>query len=1129
MGIPRNLAGYAVAALVVAVAAAARLSLAGLFSGDAPLLLFYAAVSAAALYGGLGPGLVATTLAAATGASLFMERDGWQVRTAPDQLRLAIFLASGLFMSLFAEVLHAARRRVATLLENMPDACSGFDRAWRYTYVNSHWVELFGVPASKAVGRVIWEAFPQVVGTAVERNYRRVMAERVPVAFETYAPYADRWVEVRAYPTEDGIAAHVRDITERKRIGQELLASERRYRALVRATPQAVWSTVGPAKGDEGVSWWREMTGQSAEQADGWGWLDALHPDDRDRARAAWSRAMEQRTAYEVEYRVRSRSGTYRWVTSRGVPVFGDGGGFVEWVGTLADVQDREDAAAALRLAEERLRLAIEASGMATWDWDLRTDKIVWSDSHYRLFGCEPTPGGEVTFQLWRDRVHPDDLPLILGHLDAARRHRSPYSVEYRVSRPGGELLWVAATGRFLYDTAGRPTRMVGVAFDVTQRRRFTEQLAAFNATLEKRVAERTAELAWSEAALRESEARYRTLFEHTPVAVWEEDFTAVAQWFAELRVAGVTDLRCHLADQPEEAHAALQRVRVLDVNHEAAAQNGATDKRQLMANLPALFTERSFQAFVEELALLYEGQRSFELSTTARRLDGRLAELVMRIQVPGPADTPDWGRVIVTGTDVTERARAEDELRRARTAAEAASRAKSEFLANMSHEIRTPMNGVLGMTELLLDTELTAGQRQYLMTAKQSAESLLAIIDDILDFSKIEAGRLPLDHVEFRPRDGLGDVLRSLAPAAAHKGLTLESEVAADVPEVVVGDPVRLRQVLVNLVGNAVKFTSRGGVTVRVFVDRETGRQGDKGTDSPIVFLSSCLPASLSFEVQDTGIGIPADKRAAIFRPFEQAETSISRRFGGTGLGLTISARLVELMGGRIWVESEEGQGSTFHFTVPLGVPVAPVAAPVEAPAAWEDRVATRPLRILLAEDNPINQRVALGMLEMLGHQAVVAENGREAVERFQREPFDLVLMDVQMPQMDGLEATARIREIESRTGRRIPIVALTAHAMKGDRERFLASGMDGYVTKPVRLNELRQALGRASAPTPAPARDPSGVIDGEALLGRAGGRADVAARVLAMLPGEAGRLMIELPRRRGRGTASARGSDTR
>jgi signal transduction histidine kinase/DNA-binding NarL/FixJ family response regulator len=437
------------------------------------------------------------------------------------------------------------------------------------------------------------------------------------------------------------------------------------------------------------------------------------------------------------------------------------------------------------------------------------------------------------------------------------------------------------------------------------------------------------------------------------------------------------------------------------------------------------------------------------------------------------------------------------EDLVAARDRAMDASRAKSEFLANMSHEIRTPMNGIMGMTDLVLDGELTSDQRDRLCTVRTSADTLLAILNDILDFSKIESGKLELEAVPFSIRDAVADALKPFAAHAHQKRIELTCRVDPSVPAGVVGDPTRIQQVLTNLVGNALKFTEHGQVLIAVAQELQAGNS-----------------TKLHVSVTDTGIGIPVNQQATIFEAFRQADGSTTRRFGGTGLGLTISTTLVRLMGGRLWVESEPGVGSTFHFTLALDFVADSESHGTfsRGSVKWSAGALARGsggprLRILLVEDNIVNQQVAAGLLGRRGHLVSIAQNGREALTQLDEETVDLVLMDLQMPVMGGLDATAAIRAREKGTGRHTRIVAMTAHAMAADRERCLAAGMDGYLSKPIEPHMLFAAVeGGAAANAAAAAAvaaipasiDGRGTFDEDALHRRLSGNRDLMTDVI-------------------------------
>ncbi|MCP3874829.1 MAG: response regulator [Desulfobacteraceae bacterium] len=381
-----------------------------------------------------------------------------------------------------------------------------------------------------------------------------------------------------------------------------------------------------------------------------------------------------------------------------------------------------------------------------------------------------------------------------------------------------------------------------------------------------------------------------------------------------------------------------------------------------------------------------------------------------------------------------------------ARKVAEAGNKTKSEFLANMSHEIRTPMNGVIGMLDLLSDTALSKEQKEYVTSTTQSANALLTLIDDILDFSKIEAGKLSIETIDFNIKDMMDAVIDTVAPKAFKKKLELFYLIEKNIPDRLAGDPTRIRQILINLLGNAIKFSDEGKIFVNIQIKKTTKKE-----------------LLLIFEVKDTGIGIPKDKTEKLFQLFSQVDSSTTRKFGGTGLGLAISKQLAELMGGKIGFSSEINKGSVFWFTIKFkNQPVKKPDKPTKTIEPNKKNLFKKlsNLKILLVEDNVVNQKVVSIMLKKMGHSITIGTNGQKALQLLEKERFDLILMDIQMPVMDGEEATKEIRLLEKNSKKHIPIIALTANAMKGDKERFLKSGMDGYVSKPIQKENLLKAI---------------------------------------------------------------------
>ena len=904
--------------------------------------------------------------------------------------------------------------------------------------------------------------------------------------------------------------------------------------------------------------------------------FDVLDEQGRVQAAKNLERRRQGMTA-QLECAFVRRDGSRVWVLVSTSPFQDDDGAYAGAVSVMSEITERKHIEEALQQREQQLAEAQRVAHLGSWEWDLATGATTWSQELLRILGLDADAhADEPSYKRFLAHVHPDDVAMVTSWVDEALRGADSFEGHHRVVRPGGEVVWVRTRGEVLRDRSGAPVRLRATAQDITASKRAEDALD--RATARSRLLETMASAANDASNLTEVlQTAVDAICSHTGWPVGHV-YVPACHDAGLLVSSGIWALV-----GPEQRFAALRAV------------TAATSFRAGEGMVGALAVGAE-PVWVEDVTLDRTHRRAMSTLSLGVRthvaVPVRLgAETIAVLEFFSPdALPPDRAllatldRVGVLLGRVAERERANAELAAARDGAMESSRAKSEFLATMSHEIRTPMNAVIGLTGLLLRTELDERQRQYAEGVHGAGEALLAIINDILDFSKIEAGKVELEVVDFDVVQLVEEAAGLVAEAARRQGLELVAYCYPDLPAGLRGDPARLRQVLLNLASNAVKFTEEGEVVVRA-------RRMDRSADT----------VTVRFEVTDTGVGISADDRERLFEPFSQGDASTTRRFGGTGLGLAISTQLVAAMGGEIGVDSALGRGSTFWFTVPLGcsspaaagrrpshhlldglrvlvvddnetnrfilreqlgawdmhpsladgaapalqmladaadagrpyelavldmcmpgmdglqlarrIAADPVLAPTqlvlltstsdvgpeEVHRAGVAACLTKPVRlsqlydalvrlssggeterlpsvarneatearghILVVEDNATNQMVAVGLLEALGYSADVAANGLEALEALDRAEYAAVLMDCQMPEMDGYTATRHIRQRPG--GSRIPVIAMTAGAIAGDRDRCIDAGMDDYVTKPVKPDELEAALGRwASVP---------------------------------------------------------------
>jgi PAS domain S-box-containing protein len=1123
------------------------------------------------------------------------------------------------------------------ILDSSLDPIVAVDHEGLITEFNEAAERTFGRPRSEVLGERPDEIlFPSSPGGEHERVERHVAAAEGSMLGRRTEVTAIR-ADGATFPAEMAMTISrakgpplftffLRDIGERKRAEQALRDSEALYHSLVESLPMNVLRKDADGRFTFANKLFCDQLGVSFERIEGKTDFDFYQSDLAEKYRRDDARVLETGQVFETVEEHRNADESKLFVQVLKSPVYDSQGRRVGIQGMFWDVTAKKETEEALRQSEQRLQSILDNATAVIYVKSIEGRYVLVNRSFESLFH---RTRAEMVGQTDHD-VFPRELADAFRANDQ-RVLAAGTALQFEEVAPHDDGLHTYISTKFLlYDASGVPHLLCGISTDITERKR-------------------------AEKILARQALEAKLLHKATTMAAETESFDEALQ--------SCVDIVCEMTGWPV-GHAYLPsvdgrleptRIWHIDDHGSFASFREATEQTRFEPGkgLPGRIWQSGEPAWIVNV----QTDENFPRSHLCDDLGVRGA-FGFPIQIAGQTVAvlefftgeqmePDENLLMMVRSvgeqvgRVIERKRSQVELRKAKEAAEAANRAKSAFLANMSHEIRTPMNGIIGMTELVLDTQLVPEQREYLELVKESADSLLTVINDVLDFSKVEAGKLDLEPIAFGLRDHMGDTMKTLAFRAHKKRLELACHVAPEVPDALIGDPGRLRQIVLNLVGNAIKFTERGEVLVDV---------GIESLDTSSALLHFC--------VADTGIGIPPDKQEAIFGAFEQADSSTTRKYGGTGLGLTISSKLVELMGGRIWVESELGRGSKFHFTARL-VPTDAVPAP-EPPAdasslerlpvlivddnatnrrilqemlsnwrmqpaeadggktalaalceaaragrpfplvlldsnmpeldgfALADEIrrhaeidgatimmltsgdrpgdvarcrqlgiaayltkpikqselldaimavigarhaaeeqttgvppapaASRQLRVLLAEDSLVNQKLAVHLLEKWGHTVSVANNGREAIAAAQTGRFDFVLMDVQMPEVDGLMATGEIRRWEQTVGGHVPIVAMTAHAMIGDRERCLASGMDHYIAKPVRSRELLAVIEQVIAGPARPAPETggqdgaAGVLDWAAALDRLQGDRALLGELVGVFRDECPKLLTQV-----------------
>jgi PAS domain S-box-containing protein len=928
--------------------------------------------------------------------------------------------------------------RFRMLSEKSPLGISLVRKDSTFEYINPRFLELFGYTCDELVTKQKW--FELAYPDPTYREQAITLWEKDLIDHPEVGALKEREFTIRC---KDGTNKIVlirsvllegdrklqtyEDVTERKHAEQALKASEEKYRLLFENANESI-----VVAQDDRIKFFNPKfliaTGYSEQELISKPFEEFIHPDDKEMVINNYIQRIKGEHANQLySFRIIDKNGFIKWLEISAV--------LITWEGKpatlnfLTDITDRKQAGEALEEKESKYRLLVEGQTDLVVKVDTEGRFLFVSPTYCRTFGMTEK---ELLGKRFMPLVNEEDQEKTAKEME--KLYKPPYIcyIEQEAKTKDG-WRWLAWNDKAILNENGKIDAIIGIGRDITERKR-------------------------AEEALRNKDILLGGMAVATNILLTETDLNYAINQTLELLGAAIGADRVYIFEIFKSKTKEYSATRHFEWSRDNVAS--LTDN----PNLPDSLCNPIISRWIEILSAGHPIKCSVQEASMSERAILDPENIKSFLAIPIMIEGKFWGFVgfydchserIWTGIEISilqasaasiggamARKFVENDIRKAKESAEYAAKAKSDFLANMSHEIRTPLNAVVGLTGLLLTTDLSREQYDYVETIRSSGDSLLSVINDILDFSKIDSGKMDLEAQPFDLRRCIENSVDIIATKASQKCLSTSYSIDDNTPETFIGDPIRLSQVLSNLLCNAVKFTEKGEVTIRVSSQKLKG---------------SCH--EIHFAIKDTGIGIPENKMSRLFQSFTQVDSSTTRKYGGTGLGLAISKRLAELMGGKIWVKSEVGKGSTFHFRILAeATQIKPINKDTSLVSENEIQADPNPaMRILMAEDNIINQKVMLRMLNKLGYLADVACNGLEVLHALECQPYDVILMDVQMPEMDGIETAKKIREKWSDWPK---IVAITAYALQGDREKCLAAGMDDYISKPVKLEELQVVL---------------------------------------------------------------------